>query len=885
MSCFAKIFHACLFVVLAGSVIAQTGKEEPVRQVTDPGVVTTGQRVSPAGVQSVFPSRVYGVRFGKTADELHVLAANDVVHLNWKANAVRSRQSLAGLPNTVGEAAFSAGVQGVAYHRESGMLFAAGMERRQQGPPEVVALLSSSDGLRAIRGGLGSHQAGSVAVAARRNAAGQHLGIAALTFDNELAVVDLVSGALLRKVKVEIAPVGVALNADGSTAWVSNWGGRVPRAGDTTLPTGLSPDADQVVVDRFGIASTGTVSRVDTSTGAATHSIAVGLHPTALLLDESRNRLFVANGNSDTVSVVDIRQNRVAATIALQPFARNVVGVAPTALALSPDGGTLYVACGGINAVAVVSVPASGHGAATIRGLIPTGWYPNDLDLSPDGSQLAVSTLLGVGSGWRDDEKKRFVHSYRGTIHVVSLPDEAQLESFTMAVAENNRMLVGSNTRAEAPRRNARPKAIPARAGEPSLIEHVVYIIKENRTYDQVFGDMPKGNGDPTLTMFSEKVTPNHHRLADEFVLLDNFYATGGNSGDGHQWVTQANEVDYALWPGYRGRSYPFDGTDPIAYSYGGFIWDIAAKAGKTVRVYGEFAGRLAEPPEERVPMLNRVLAGEDFSGSYDIEAPLKPLNQFLAKNYPPYTNSIPDLVRAQIFQKDVERWERGGKMPNLVILQLPCDHTFGTRPGTSTPSAMVADNDWALGQMVEALSSTQFWKKMAIFVVEDDAQNGVDHVDGHRTVALAVSPYTRRGHVDSTFYAQPSMLKTIELILGLPNLSLFDLIATDMRESFTDTPNLSPYVATKPEQDLFAINPPLSALQGPAREGAEASLRMQFDIPDAAPSDKLNRILWHDVHGWDTRYPGVRQAVFAPLSNDVDDEDREVVEPDRAQR
>ncbi|MCW5963636.1 MAG: bifunctional YncE family protein/alkaline phosphatase family protein [Bryobacterales bacterium] len=879
ISSLTSLAVALLFVA-TGSV-AQTGKEDPVRQVTDPGVVTTGQRVVPAGVQSVFPTRVYGVRYSNTSDDVYALAANGVVKLNWRRNSVEQRITLSA---ETGRGAFTSGIQSIAYHPQSETLFTVGMQSRQSASPAVVALVSSASGTRTITEGLGEHLGGAVAVASRRNSAGQHAAVAALTFNNELAIFDLAAGTLLRKAKVQIAPVGVALNADGSVAWVSNWGGKIPAPGDSTLPTGLTPDADQVVVDRFGIASTGTVSRVNTATGQTSQVVAVGLHPTALLLDESRNRLFVANGNSDTVSIVDTRQNRVVRTIELQPFARKVVGIAPTALALSADGGTLYVACGGINAVAVVHLP-SGNQSTSIRGLIPTGWYPNGLDLSPDGKHLAVSTLLGVGSGWRDDEKKRFVHSYRGTVHVVDLPDDAQLESYTLAVAENNRMVVGPATRAEAPRKNARPKAIPVRAGEPSLVEHVVYIIKENRTYDQVFGDMPKGNGDPSLTMFGEKVTPNHHRLADQFVLLDNFYATGGNSGDGHQWVTQANEVDYAMWPGYRGRSYPFDGTDPIAYSAGGFIWDIASKAGKGVRVYGEYAGRLAEPPDDRLPMLKQVLAGEDFTAKYSIEAPLKPLNQFLAKNYPPYTNSIPDLARAQIFIKDVEQWERDGKMPNLVIAQLPCDHTFGTRPGTSTPAAMVADNDWALGQIVEALTKTSFWKKMAIFVVEDDAQNGVDHVDGHRTVALAISPYTRRGHVDSTFYANQHMLKTIEQILGLPNLSLFDLIATDMRNSFTDTPDFTPYEARKPEQDLLAVNPPLSALSGPAREAAEASLRMRFDVPDAAPTDKLNRILWHDVRGWDTPYPGVRQAAFAPLSSDVDDEDREVVDAEEARQ
>ena len=301
--------------------------------------------------------------------------------------------------------------------------------------------------------------------------------------------------------------------------------------------------------------------------------------------------------------------------------------------------------------------------------------------------------------------------------------------------------------------RNVQPVPIPVRAGEPSLIEHVVYIIKENRTYDQVFGDMKKGNGDPSLVMFGEDVTPNHHRLADQFVLLDNFYATGGNSGDGHQWLTQANETAYCLWPGYRGRSYPFDGSDPIAYSEGGFIWDAALKMKKTVRVYGEYAPRLASQGQ-RLKLLERWRNGERFRGLWKAESPIPPLNGLLAPDFPAYSTDIPDVARSRLFREDLKEFERQGSMPNLTILQLPSNHTFGTRAGASTPKAMVADNDLALGEIVEALSKSPFWKKMVIFVVEDDAQNGVDHVDGHRTVALAIGPYVRRGYVDSTFYS-----------------------------------------------------------------------------------------------------------------------------------
>jgi phospholipase C len=360
-------------------------------------------------------------------------------------------------------------------------------------------------------------------------------------------------------------------------------------------------------------------------------------------------------------------------------------------------------------------------------------------------------------------------------------------------VAENNRIATARQQLSAGEKVAAEPLPVPKRTGDPSLIEHVVYVIKENRTYDQLFGDLPRGNGDKSLVMFGEDVTPNHHKLAREFVVLDNFYATGGNSGDGHQWVTQASETSYAMWPGYVGRSYPFDGTDPIAYSNSGFLWDLARARGRTVKVYGEYAGRLPENDlTERSRLLDRWKQGEDFTQEWSITAPLAPLNALLAKNYPPYSQSIPDVVRSRIFLKDLAAWTASGTMPNLVILQLPSDHTRGATPDFSTPKAMVADNDLALGQIVEELSKSPFWPKMAILVVEDDAQNGVDHVDGHRTIALAISPYVRRQAVDSTFYAHQSMVKTIELMLGLPTLSLFDLIATDMRASFTTrSPNL----------------------------------------------------------------------------------------------
>jgi DNA-binding beta-propeller fold protein YncE len=819
---------------------AQT-PDRPVRGVTDPGTVTTRQSITPAGLPSIFQGRIYGVAFGASASELWVLNASAVYRLDWRANKVLDRVPVDG----------TAGLQGIVFDAVSNRALVSGVDKRKG-----ARLASVSGGaMTALASGQGSQIAGGLAVAPGK------VAVMPLIFDNKALVVPLDGSGGGRALETDIAPFAAAVNREGTVAWVTNWGGRRPNEKDLTAPTGLAATADRVVVDARGVAASGTVVRLDLAGSAVPIKLPTGLHPTGLAWDEPRQRLYVANTNSSTITVVDTRANRVARTFDVQPFERRVVGIAPTAIAVSADGSRLWVACGGINSVAQVEASTG-----RVEGLIPTAWYPNALSLSPDGKQLAVATLLGAGSGWRDEPGKRYVHAYRGSVHVIDLPDAAQLANYTRAAGENNHLRVGA----------ARPDPPPARAAQPWPIEHVVYIVKENRTYDQVFGDMPKGNGDPALTMFGEDVTPNHHRLADQFVLLDNFYATGGNSADGHQWLTQANETSYTLWPGYAGRSYPFDGTDPIAYSVGGFIWDLALARNKSVRVFGEFAERASESrPAARLELLKEWEGGADFSGRWKARAHVESLNKVLAPDFPGYSNSIPDVVRASILKRDIAAWESAGKMPNLTIVLLNCDHTLGTTAGTSTPSAMVADNDWALGQVVESLSHTQFWKKMAIFVVEDDAQNGVDHVDGHRTVALAIGPYIKRGSVDSTFYSHQSILKTIELILGLPTLSLFDLIANDMRASFTSEPDFTPYTAEKPRQSLWDVNPPVKALRGPARQAARESAKMRWDVPDAVPTEKLNRILWHSVRGWNTPYPGVRRAVFAPLSLDIDDDDR----------
>lgn len=825
--------------------------EQPVRSVTDPGVITTRQAITPAGVSSVFQGRTYGLAWAGDGDDLWVLHASQIYRFDWKNNRVVSRVPNGGAP----------GNQSIASAADGSPFF--GVSVREGGRTKAQIRTVQDGAIKSVTSDLGRFQPGALAVADKVVAV-------PLVYENKLAIVSRTDGSLLKQVDTGIAPFAAALNKDASVAYVTNLGGRPPKPGELVASPMQKPD-EKIVVDQRGVASTGTVMRIDTKTGEVTHKIAVGLHPTGIVLDESHKRLYIANGNSESVSVIDTDRNAVVRTIEIQPFSDKVRGVAPTSLQVSADGSTLYVACGGINAVAVIDTKTG-----QLTGLIPTGWYPNAISLDRSGKHLAVSSLLGAGSAWQNAPARRYVHAYRGSVAVVTLPDREQLASYTTAVAENNRLRLKGSVESRSQTASAKPVAIPARSGEPSLIEHVIFIIKENRTYDQVLGDIPKGNGDPSLVMFGKDITPNQHQIAEQFVLLDNFYATGGNSGDGHQWLTQANETEYCLWPGYQGRSYPFDGSDPMAYSSGGFLWDYALARGRSVKIYGEYAGRFEQPPATaRIELLKEWEAGADFTKRWTTKAPIEPVNKILAAHYPAYTNAIPDLARAQIFLNDLKKYEESGKLPNLIFLQLPSDHTYGTSPGITTPRAMVAENDFALGQIIEGLSHSKFWPKMAIFVVEDDAQNGVDHVDGHRTIAFVASPYTKRGAIDSTFYAHQSILKTIELILGLPTMSIFDLIATDMRASFTNEPNLTPFTAVRPKQDLFEVNPPAKSLTGEARAGALASAKMNWSAPDAVPAEKLNRILWGSIRGWKTPYPQRRVGTFSPLGLDVDDDDR----------
>lgn len=873
---------------------------QPRREIPDPGTIATTQRVTPAGVQSVFTDRVFGVRFGTRPEEIWVSIHGAAYHLSWRDNAVLSSAAFDG----------RAGVQGIVVDPVTRRALVSSVGRlpadlalsRIPGSDRLartksVVQVAAYDGgdsavVRWTSPALGDYIAGSPAVALRANASGHRVVVVPLPANDALAVLDADDGSLLKTIPLGVLPVAAVINRDGSVAYVSNLGGPKPGARDRSAKQCCDPFAELVRVDARGIAQPGSVMRVDLVAGSVRKVIPVGRHPTGIAWDENGDRLYVANGNSDAVSVIDTRRDSVVKTIEIAPFHERKIGLAPTGVALAADGTTLFVTLGGVNAVAIYGVPGG-----QLRGLVPTGWYPTTVDVSEDGHTIAVGSLFGVGSGTgrTSGMTGRYVHSYRGSVNLITEPSAAELAAYTTSVAQNNRLTLRTDSGGPVltPRRNVAARAVPERPGEPSLIDQVVYIVRENRTYDQVLGDIGKGASDSSLVQYGRDVTPNAHALAEQFVLLDHFFATGGNSADGHNWLTQAVETEYPMWPLYTGRSYPSEAVDPLAYSAGGFLWEAAQAKGKTVRVFGEYApspqwdsagfrsSLLAQYRDSQPhnPAYFRALVAKRYNTRSEIPS----LDRVLVREYPGWTQTIPDVVKADVILEHLRMWESKHAMPNLVIVVLPSDHTEGTSPGWSTPRACVADNDLALGRIVEGLSHSSFWKSMAILAVEDDAQNGVDHIDGHRTVALVASPYARRGVIDPTFYHQPSMVKTIELMLGLPALSLFDLVATDMRASFLgpdEAPNFEPYSALVPRQSLFEVNQRVGSINGPhaaeRRSAALASAGMNFRSPDAAPSDVLNRILWHDARGWAVPYPEVKRSLFFPMAVDLTDDERE---------
>jgi hypothetical protein len=398
---------------------------------------------------------------------------------------------------------------------------------------------------------------------------------------------------------------------------------------------------------------------------------------------------------------------------------------------------------------------------------------------------------------------------------------------------------------------------VPWRPGQTSFFKHVVYIIKENRTYDQVLGDMPQGNGDTSLVEFGSNITPNHHLLANDFVLMDNYNCSGILSATGHQWTDEAYVTDY-LEKAYGGwtRSYPYDGDDALAYASSGFIWDNVLEHGLTFRDYGEFVHNFITPTSASFSDIYSDYTNKTNKIGIRAKATVAQLEPYICSAYAGFILKVPDQYRASAFIEELNRYEKNDDFPNFIIMELPNDHTSGTRPGNPTPQAAVADNDLALGRIVEAISHSKFWKETCIFVTEDDPQAGLDHVDGHRTVGFVISPYTKRGKVVSTYYSQINMVRTIENILGIPPMNQLDLTADPMLDCFTNKPDFKPYTAVKNNIPLDQVNLALDQLKGKPLYWAKKTMQQDLDEEDRIDDDVFNRIIWHAVKGYNTPYP-----------------------------
>jgi DNA-binding beta-propeller fold protein YncE len=655
---------------------------------------------------------------------------------------------------------------------------------------------------------------------------------------NEVRIIDVNQGATIATIELpaDTFPCELIIDSASNRAYVSLWGNASVQPIDLTNQT-LLP------------------------------KITTRSHPTELRLLDDGKRLLVACSDDNAVCCIDIASGKTLEIIKTSLFPNAPNGSTPMSLDVSPDGNVLAVANADNNNLALFNISDRGHSRSL--GFIPVGWYPTNVKFSETGSELLVSNGKGLSSKSNRNgpnpnlnapkEIREYIGGlFQGTLSIIDVPSPAEMTQMTKLAFASSPLEENNAVTQSAPEGNP----IPAEVGDPSPIEHCVYIIKENRTYDQVFGDMPRGNGDSSLCIFPRNVTPNHHALADRFVLLDNFYVESEVSADGHEWTMAAYATDFVekTWPlnyrrGLGKLKYPAEGKFPIAAPSSGYLWDKCAEKNVSYFSFGEFIQNANGP---NAPATTQV---EALQGHFD--------PQFRS-----YDLDYPDVRRADRF---IERWNQflaEGDLPQLMIVRLPNDHTYGTRVGKPTPTAMVADNDLALGRIVETISKSPVWGKTAIFVIQDDAQNGSDHVDAHRTVALAISPYTQHAQLDSTQYATSSMLRTMELILGLDPMTQFDAAATPMYRSFRSEPNLAEYSALQPGVDLKATNDATAW-------GAELSESLNLATEDAADDLLFGDIVWRSVKGADNPMPPPVRAAFVYPEIDDDDEDDEDDEDD----
>jgi YVTN family beta-propeller protein len=713
---------------------------------------------------------------------------------------------------------------------------------------------------------------------------------AVLNGQNTVVAMDPNTGAIKHTWNVGIAPRGLVFV--GNKLYVSDEGGRQARPGDTTMDSYGS----QVPANGFlGTSTTGEVSVIDTSDpSAAVGSIAVGLHPTAMYAAGSA--VFVANTNSDTLSVIDTTKDQVVQTIETKPWPSSSVGYEPDGIAMTKDG-HLLVSLGRANAVAVYRYDGTAKDPVSYIGLLPTDYYP--ADVATDGGQIVVTNTRGIdarGPAITTSKGQGTVpvsghdtHSTTASLTRFTLPSDLDIARDTATVFAQNGW--GKNDVKEATGHKAAAVPVPTRIGDPSTIKHVFLIVKENRTYDQLFGDLGEGNGDPTLAQFGEKATPNQHALAKQFGDYDNVYDVGTNSAEGHNWMMQGDNPEYTeSSAGEYQRSYDTE-EDVLGHQRSGFLWSAVESAGKTARNYGEFEYTEGKPSgtwQQYYCATKSVESGgdpaqlttPDLKGNYGSSIPS--LNAIADPQSPPFDLTIPDIYREQIWQQD---FEKNGPA-NFNMIWFSSDHTGG--PADS--EAGVADNDLAVGQMVDEISHSKYWKDSVIFVAEDDSQDGADHVDGHRAPVQVISPWAQHGKVINTYYSQISMVRTIEQILGAQPLNEKVAAATPMYDAFTSKPNYTPFnavpnqipltegIATAPSCGLdtlgktgaaaTALNKEEAAKTAvPANEQATAAAWKTWiagqhttgngAIPDYANPEQMNRYTWYQAHDWKVPYPG----------------------------
>jgi YVTN family beta-propeller protein len=701
---------------------------------------------------------------------------------------------------------------------------------------------------------------------------------AAVNGENKVVAIDTATGTITRSWATGIAPRDMV--AAGSKLYVSNEGGRTAKAGDTTINSYGTPVPASPIT---AATTTGTVSVIDLAhPAAAVGSITVGLHPTAMYA--KGRAVFVTDTASNDVAVIDTTRNRVVQTIATRPWPEASVGYEPDAVTLTGDG-HLLVTLGRANAIAVYRYSSPLEPVSYV-GLLATDYFPSEI--ATVGGTVVVSNTRGIDARRPTAGAGHGTHDTTSSVEHFTLPSDRVIRAETATVFRQNGWTPGSVTYAKG-RESARPVPVPVRLGDPSTIKHVFLLVKENRTYDQLFGDIPSGNGDPALAEFGANVTPNQHALTQQFGLYDNTYDIGTNSAEGHNWLMQADDPEYTeSSAGEYTRSYDTE-DDALGHQRSGFLWTGAQAAGKSVRDFGEFHQFLTKPADATWQNLycdSKTMASTGADTAYNLasSSPIPSLNKVSVPAFPKFDTAVPDVYRSEIWKRD---FEKNGPA-NLNMFWFSSDHTGGP----PNAAAQVADNDLAVGKVVDEISHSKYWKDSAIFVVEDDSQAGLDHVDGHRAPIQIISPYAQHAAVDNHYYSQITMIRTIEQILGIQPMNQKDSAASPMTAAFTPRPNYATYTAlpNRTSLTLGLATPPPCGVDTPAPQdpnaaaapkaivpAAEQSVASQWDAwkaqqhltgpnakPDYANPAQMNHFTWYQSHDWAKPYPG-ETRIYAP--------------------